>query len=123
MWVLPLHGNEKKRGETQLSIISEGRKTGAVEIHSHEGESHNKEPFVGLHWTHRQDLRLGVWVSATLTAFKKIHSSYKETVELLLIPTPRKGGAEGRARIAQDGGRSPVPPLTGRIRQTTDGEN
>lgn len=41
----------------------------------------------------------------------------------MLIPTPREGGDEVRARIAQDGGRSPTPPLTGRIRQKTDEEN
>lgn len=86
MWVLPLDGNEKKRGETQLSIISEGRKTGAVDIHSHEGESHNKEPFVGLHWTHGQDLRARVWVSATLTAFKKYIAVKKRQLNYCLSP-------------------------------------
>lgn len=34
------------------------------------------------------------------------HNIYKDRVELLLIPTPRKGGTEVRARIAQDGGRT-----------------
>lgn len=70
-----------------------------------------------LNWTHGQDLRAWVWVSAILTTFKKIHSIYKDRVELLLIPTPRKGGAEVRARIAQDGGRSPTPPLAGSDRK------
>lgn len=76
-----------------------------------------------LNWIHEQELRAWVWISAILIAFKKIHTIYKDRVELLFIPTPRKGGAEVRARIAQDGGRSPAPPMTGRIRQKTDQEN
>lgn len=58
---------------------------------------------------------MGVGFSHNHSFFlKKIHSIYKDTVELLLIPTPREGGAEVRARIAQDGGGSLMPPLTGR---------
>lgn len=75
-----------------------------------------------LNWTYGQDLRAQVWLSA-IQHLKQIHNISKDRVELLLIPTPRKGEAEIRARIAQDEGRSPTPPLTGRTRQKTDEEN
>lgn len=38
-------------------------------------------------------------------------------------PQPVSNGLRSGARTARDGGRTPVPPLTGRIRQKTDQEN